>query len=196
MKDILDIYESLLDRTVNKDNKSNTVILHSNTPTVINDYFKTHMTELYSTTIKAHPEFTYSNRGWGMKEDGTIYLKYGRTGDDAILITDDLPNFIKFNELGAETEFIFRGPYITKLNGLPDASPLATVEIIDCPNLNDFSGAPISCDYLLVKNCSGLKSLKGLPHAKNIRFVNSGEWTVDQIAKFSKTKKSNIVVLK
>lgn len=188
MKDIFNIYESILDDDHTIASKAKSAAL---TAGDVNDYFKQHIYELY------YP-YNFDRDGKStnyieIEDDGRILIKNKDLRYD-IEISENLPDFITFSKMthGGNSIYV-EGANITSLRGLPEGAEEIVVK--NCPNLTDFKDAPKTCGYLKVVNCPNIKSLKGLPDCKNLRFTNCPGWDVKAIAKFTHTKKSNIVVV-
>lgn len=185
------LYESIMDESIMDDDdvvvsKAKLAIL---TAGEVNDYFKQHISGLYY-------RYSFNRDGRStdnieIEDDGRILIKNKYlTGE--IHISENLPDFITFSRAFNDNPIVVEGANITSLRGLPEGADLI---IRDCPNLTSFKDAPKTCGYLKVVNCPNIKSLKGLPSCKNLRFTNCPGWDVKTIAKFTHTKKSNIVVL-
>lgn len=187
MKTILKLYEGILDNDV-------TIVknIHraSITLTQVNDWLKDHIPAVYDRYLRNENSNKFS-----IDDDGFITVNFKYTGSrEDVVISDNLPEFINFKKFEYYNQPVYvEGEAITSLRGLPD--DLEELVICDCPNLTTFEDAPKTCNYLKVINCPNLKSLRGLPKCKNIRFKNCPGWDVKKIAKFTTTKKSNIIVI-
>lgn len=124
-------------------------------------------------------------------------------GAKDVTFKKNIPDLIKIKEFNKRVKSItFLGKDVTSIKGLPMDIRDIDLNIIAC-NITNFVGAPKICKYLKIDTCYDIKSLKDIPYAKNIRFkdvkkgygITSKKWTVKEIAKYSKTKQSNIVIL-
>lgn len=191
MKDIFNLYEGILDSDADIERS---IKGHIVTAKQCNDWFKDNIPALY-TRYGFDPNSKYTDY-ISIDEEGKIHIevRYLRDHED-IIVYNNLPEFITFGKIEGKfnDDFYVMGDKITSLKGLPEGLP--TLIIQDCPNLISFEGAPSTCDYIKVVNCPNIKSLRGLPKCKNIRFKNCPGWDVNKIAKFTNTKKSNIIVI-
>lgn len=115
----------------------------------------------------------------------------------------NIPELITIKDFTDDVKTVtFLSKDVTSIAGLPSDMRKVNIEVI-ATKIENFEGAPKMCNYLKVDTCYDLKSLKGIPNARNIRFkdvkksdyITAEKWTVKEIAKYSKTKQSNIVVL-
>ena len=187
MNNIFNLYEDILDDDSKVITNAKRALV---TMTRVNDWFKDHIPTVYDRYLRSENSGKFS-----IDDEGfiTVNFRYVSSRED-VVISDNLPDFINFKKFENYNQSVYvEGDSITSLHGLPDN--LDELVIHDCPNLTTFEDAPKTCNYLKVVNCPNLKSLRGLPKCKNIRFKNCPGWDVKNIAKFTATKKSNIIVL-
>ena len=132
--------------------------------------------------------------------NGKVHIRTANVGKEKdIIITQNLPSYIKFADSDKDTEslrFVLMGSKVTSMKGLPDNMPNNDVLIEFCRDF-DFSDCETkNCGNLTIRDCS-VKSFKHAPKAKAYKLKDCTDLKFDEkaISRLSGTNRSRITII-
>lgn len=164
----------------------------------INEWFKDNCFSLHSSVTGLYND-EYESYYFKVI-DGKVHIRVSNLkGENDIVITQNLPNYIKFANPEKDAEklrFVLMGSKVTSMKGLPDNMPNNDVLINICENF-DFSDCETkNCGNLTIRD-SSVKSFKHAPKAKAYKLKDCLNLKFDEkvISRLSGTNRSRITII-